>query len=188
MSTAERALPEDPDSPSVTASLAAHVLRVAIDPRMAVYSTIILMATFALLDEGTTVLTLSEWFYLVAEAAAPLLAITVAHAFSEALAYEVRHHTPLTHPVRKAIVLHNLQMLYIVVPVAVLALPFLLFHIEANTAINVVLLLAGLSLVGWGLYAARRVGKIGWRRLYYAVSYPVIGIGVVVLEILLKKA
>lgn len=161
--------------------------RLRLDPRIAVYSTILLMATFALIDRGDELLTWNSWLVLVGEATAPLLAVALAHSFSEALAYEVRTHQPLTMAVRKRLALTNLQFLYIVIPAAVLAIPFVLFHLRANMAINVVITLSALSLVGWGLYAAHRVGHTVRRRVYYAISYPVAGIGVVLLELLLKK-
>jgi hypothetical protein len=162
--------------------LSFHIAGLPIDPRIAVYSTIILMSGLALLDFQDTELSWSQWGKVFGAAFAPVAAVAVAHAFADALGYEVRTKRQLNAKAMTHIVLHNLQFFYVAVITLVLLAPLLLLNVAASSAANILLILGTANLVGWGTFAGRRVG-LGWRGvLIYAIAYGFVGVVVVWLK------
>ena len=164
------------------ALLSLHIAGLPIDPRIAVYSTIILMSGLALLDFQDTELSWSQWGKVFGAALAPVAAVAVAHAFADALGYEVRTQTRLDAKAMGHIVRHNLQFFYVAVITLVILAPLLVFNVSASSAANILLVLGTANLVGWGTFAGRRVG-LGWRGvLIYALAYGFVGVIVVLVK------
>ena len=162
--------------------LSLHLGRIPIDVRVAVYSTIILMSGLALYDPGTVALTWTEWVKEFGAVLAPVAAVALAHAFAEALGHEVHTGTHLSREVRTKIVLHNLQFLYPGIVTSVFLVPMLIFHVPADVAVNMLLLIGSASLVCWGTFAGRRVGLAFWGTLTYALGYGGVGLLVVLVK------
>jgi hypothetical protein len=169
---------EDPDEREESL-LTLHIAGLTIDPRIAVYSTIILMSGLALLDFQDTELSWSQWGKVFGAAFAPVAAVAVAHAFADALGYEVRTKTRLDSRAISHVVFHNIQFFYVAVITLVLLAPMLLLNVAASSAANILLILGTANLVGWGTFAGRRVG-LRWRGvLIYALAYGLVGVIVV---------
>jgi hypothetical protein len=164
------------------ALLSLRVAGLPIDPRIAVYSTIILMSGLALLDFQDTELSWSQWAKVFGAAFAPVAAVAVAHAFADALGYEVRTQTRLDAKAMGHIVRHNIQFFYVAVITLVILAPSLALNVAASTAANILMIIGTANLVGWGTFAGRRVG-LGWRGvLIYALAYGFVGVIVVLVK------
>ncbi len=158
---------------------------VTVDPHIIIYSTIILMTTFALFDEGTSPLPEGPWVALIGLAIAPLFALGMAHAFSEALDLQIRSGRRLTWHDRRALMRTNAQYLYVAVPPILLLGVLFLLDWNANVAVDLVLTLGLVSLFFWGVFAGRKAGLSLPRQLMFGVNYSLMGLLVVVVELLL---
>ena len=174
--------PSDDPEVQEEALLSLHVAGVPIDPRIAVYSTVILLSGFALVDVTDTEMSWGAWGKVFGAALAPVAAVAIAHGFADVLGFEVRTKTQITGSALAHVLRHNLQFFYVAVIALLILAPMLVLGISASTADTVVLVLGTGSLVGWGALAAHRVG-LGWRgTLLYAVIYGCIGLLVVWLK------
>ena len=90
--------------------------------------------------------------------------------------------THLSREVRTKIVLHNLQFLYPGIVTSIFLVPMLIFHVPADVAVNMLLLIGSASLVCWGTFAGRRVGLAFWGTLTYALGYGGVGLLVVLVK------
>jgi hypothetical protein len=87
-----------------------------LDPHVLIYSTLMLLTAYALFDEGTELLVEGAWAGLIGITIAPLFALSMAHAFSDALDTQIRTGHRLTGAERRKIAADNLQYMYIGVP------------------------------------------------------------------------
>jgi hypothetical protein len=178
MATGSRQPIDDPEVQE-EALLSLHVAGLPIDPRIAVYSTIILLSGFALVDVTDTEMSWGAWGKVFGAALAPVAAVAVAHGFADVLGLEVRTKKQLTSAALAHVVRHNLQFFYVAAIALLVLAPMLVLGISASQAVTIVILLGTGSLVGWGVLAARRVG-LSWRgTLVYALAYGCIGVLVV---------
>jgi hypothetical protein len=157
----------------------------SVDPHIIIYSTIILMTAYALFDEGTDPLGEGPWAALVGISIAPLFALGMAHAFSEALDLQIRNGRRLTGHDRRELLRTNAQYLYIAVPPILLFGVLVLFDWEANRAVELVLGLGLVSLFLWGLFAGRKAGLSVPRQLMFGFNYALMGLIVLAVELLI---
>ncbi len=142
-----------------------------------------LMTAYALYDEGTAKLIEGAWLELVGIAIAPLFALTMAHAFSDALDLQIRYGRRLNGHDRRSLLAKNLQYMYIAVPPIVILAILAVLHVDANDAVDGILLLGIASLFFWGSFAARKA-RLGWlRQVTFGVSYGLMGVLVLIVEL-----
>lgn len=169
-------------------SLGAAALRP--NPRILVYGTLIQLVALVIAGDSVTTkladnqrMDLATWWDFTMVAVFPLVAVALAHAFSEALDLQVREHRQLTWHDRGDIALANVQFLYVALIPSVLLLPALAQRWSVTDALDLLLACGVLSLFGWGILVARMAGLKILRQLWYGLSYLVLGLGLVALEI-----
>jgi hypothetical protein len=159
--------------------------RLRLDVHSLIYSTIILMTALALYDEGTDKLIEGVWLTLLGISIAPLFALMMAHSFSDALDLQIRFGRRLSPRDRRAVLLKNVQYLYVAIPSTLLLGVFTTAHIDANVAVDITLLIGLASLFFWGSFAARKA-KLGWlRQITFGLSYGLMGVLVLIVELAL---
>lgn len=175
--------PEDrPDSET----LKIRFLGLSFDPHRLIYSTIILIATLSIYDDSVprefdtmTALALS------AVIIAPLFALTMAHAFSDALDLQIKLGRRLNSHDRRHLMRINLEYMYIAIPPLVLALILGPTAIAPEVIIDIVLVMGLISLFFWGIFAAQKAGLRRWGQIRFGVNYLAMGLIIVIVELLL---
>jgi hypothetical protein len=175
----------EPLNPATGVDVRLNVWRLTMDPHRIIYSTIMLMTAYAIYDEGTAPLSESSFLLLVGLSIAPLFALTMAHAFSDALDLQIRFGRRLTSHDRRHLLTSNVQYLYVAIPPLVLMAALGLLGWDANDVLSLVLGLGVLSLGWWGWYAGRKAGAGLARRAWFAVSYTVMGLIVITVELVI---
>jgi hypothetical protein len=175
--------PEVPTRPRHDEELRLRIWFLVLDPHVLIYSTIILMTSYALFDEGTESLGREAWFQFVGIGLAPLFALAMAHSFSDALDFQIRNRRRLTWPDRRRLLVHNSQYLFVFVPAIVFLGILTVANVDANVAVDFVLLLGLASLVYWGSFAAHKA-KLSWvRQVTFGLSYGFMGFLVLIVEL-----
>jgi hypothetical protein len=159
--------------------------RFAMDPHQIIYGTIMLMVAYALYDEGTDPLGTGPLIELIAISFAPLFALAMAHGFSEALDFQIRHGRTLSWGDRRRLVVENSKYLLIAIPPIIIMTVLTMFSWHANDIIGLVQLLGLLSLSFWGAYAARKAGLGKGRQFVFAINYGLMGLFVILVELLI---
>jgi hypothetical protein len=178
----------DPDALSPAPSPVALKLRVGrltFDPHRIIYATIMLMTAFAIYDEGTDPFQKGPLIQLLGVALAPLFALAMAHAFSDALDVQIRNGRRLTGADRRHLLWSNLEYMYVAIPPILLTIALALLGWDANDVVFVVQILGLASLFFWGAYAARTAGLGGWRQATFGFNYSLMGLVVIGVELLL---
>jgi hypothetical protein len=157
--------------------------RFQMDPHKIIYGTIMLMVGYALYDEGTDPLGTGPLIGLMAVSFAPLFALAMAHAFSEALDFQIRHARRLTWADRLRLFRENVTFLLIAIPPIIIMTALAALHWDANDIVGLIQVLGLLSLAFWGAYAARKAGLGGARQFTFAVSYGFMGLIVIAVEL-----
>ncbi len=185
VSEAMSAPASDPASGQST-DLTLRLWFLSVDPHIIIYSTIILMTAYALFDEGSAPLAEGPWMELIGISIAPLFALGMAHAFSEALDLQIRNGRRLTGRDRRALVRANAQYLYVAIPPILLLGILVLLDWTADDAVSLVLDLGLVSLFFWGVYAGRKAGLSLPRQLMFGFNYALMGLVVLIIELLLR--
>ena len=154
-----------------------------LDPHRLIYGTIILMTAFAIYDEGSAPLQRGPLFELLGVALAPLFALAMAHAFSDALDLQIRNGRRLSGADRRHVAAINLQYLYVALPPALLISILTIAQWDANKIVAIVEILGVLSLAAWGSLAAQTAGLGRWRQATFAVNYALMGLLVIGVEL-----
>jgi hypothetical protein len=175
----------DDQAPPRDVDLQLHVWKLSMDPHRIIYSTIMLMTAYAIYDEGTDPLSERNFVVLVGLSIAPLFALTMAHAFSDALDLQIRNARRLTGHDRRHLVVANIQYLYVAIPPLIVMAALGLLGWDANDVLGMVQLLGVLSLGWWGWYAGTKAGAGLARRIWFAVSYTLMGLVVIAIELLI---
>jgi hypothetical protein len=157
---------------------------IELQPRVIVYATIIQLTTFALFAPGNATWTSDAFWTLTAVSLGPMLALALAHMFSEILDHDIRG--LLFRNTLLEILRTNLQFLYVGVIPILLALPMRVFGLYANTTITLIFIVGTISLFIWGAIGARLAGRSLRQQLIFGVAYGFIGCGIVGLELLLR--
>jgi hypothetical protein len=159
--------------------------RFAMDPHQIIYGTIMLMVAYALYDEGTDPLGRGPLLELIAVSFAPLIALAMAHGFSEALDFQIRHSRRLRQSDRWRLTRENAKYLLIAIPPIILMTILTMLGWDANVIIEVLQVLGLLSLSFWGVYAARKAGLGRGRQFTFALGYGFMGALVIAIELLI---
>ena len=162
-----------------------HVWRLSLDPHRIIYATILLMTAYAIYDEGTLPLDRRGYIALFGLSIGPLFALAMAHAFSDALDLQIRNGRRLSGHDRRHLLATNLQYLYIAIPPLVLIAVLGTLRWDANDVLGLVQLVGLLSLGWWGWFAGMKAGVGMARRAWFAVSYTVMGMIVIAVELVL---
>jgi len=155
------------------------------DAHRIIYATIILMSAYALYDEGTDPFGTRALVEMFAMTLAPLFALAMAHAFSDALDVQIRNGRRLDRHDRRHIAAMNVQYMYTAVPPTGLIVVLALLHWDANAIIEIVQLIGLGSLAFWGVYAARIAGLGRWAQVRFGVNYAIMGVIVITVELIL---
>lgn len=160
-----------------------HVGRIAFDPHRLIYATIILMVTLAAAgDVDIAIIDGRGLGDLLAIVFFPLLALALAHSFSDAIDIQIRTGKRLTRTDRLVLLRDGLQYLSVGVPVIILGLVVSLAGGNIVTAVDVASDVYALSLVFWGVFAARAAGLGKWAQVRFGLIYGVLGVSIVVVE------
>lgn len=176
------------DTPSPTMprpDLSFRVGPVSMDPHRIIYSTILLMTAYAIYDEGSDPLAVGPIVEIVGLSIAPLFALAMAHAFSDALDMQIRNGRRLTGHDRRHLLATNLQYLYVAIPPIILIVILAMLGWRADTIIAVAQLLGLASLGWWGYYAGRKAGVSRLRRWAFGINYALMGFLVIIVELIL---
>jgi len=158
---------------------------VTLEPHALIYSTIMLMTAYALFDEGDEPLRDGAWIELGLIGLAALFALSMAHAFTEALDTQILYRRRLTRSDRFRIFRNNLQYMYVAVPAILILLIATSVNWSADAGVGILMLVGLGTLFFWGSFAAREAGLGRWRQLSFGLSYGFIGILVLIVELAL---
>lgn len=156
---------------------------IRVDPRAAIYSTIIMITALTVFDEGTGDLTWNMFKRTTVVIIAPLFALAMAHAFSEALDLQIRFHRRLNRHDRRHVFIVNMQYLYPAIGPVVFAFVAATFGWDTEFTIWVILIALFLSLFWWGFYAGRRARLPIGRQLVFGIGYSLLGLIVLIVEL-----
>jgi hypothetical protein len=172
----------EPPVPEQVVDLEFRIGRLSMDPHRIIYATILLMTAYAIYDEGTAPLKTGSYLELLGLSIAPLFALAMAHAFSDALDMQIRYQRRLTGHDRRHLLWTNLQYLYVAIPPMLLILGLGLLQWDANDVLELVQLMGLLSLGWWGYYAGRKARVSRPRRWLFAFNYALMGLVVIAVE------
>ena len=179
-------MPQDaPTSTQAPLDLQLHIWRLSLDPHRIIYATILLMTAYAIYDEGTLPLDRRGYLALFGLSIGPLFALAMAHAFSDALDLQIRNGRRLSGHDRRHLLATNLQYMYVAIPPLLVIAILGTLRWDANDVLGVVQLLGLLSLGWWGWFAGMKAGVSIGRRAWFAVSYTVMGMIVIAVELIL---
>lgn len=148
-----------------------------------VYATVVLMSVLVVYDGWAD---LTTYAGVAGVIVGPILALAVAHLFSEVFELHFRHQRPLTAAEWRRLVADQLHlMLAAVPPLVVLGIGWL-SPLDERGTISVLLWTGMATLMGLSYLAARRAGFRGWRLLVACLSGGVVGLIVISLQIVLK--
>jgi hypothetical protein len=148
-----------------------------------VYATVVLMSVLAVYDGWAE---LTSFLGVAIVIVAPLVALAVAHLFSEVIEEIYHRQRPLTGAEWRRLSLGQLRILVAAVPPLVMLGIGWLSPLDERRTIAVVLWTGVVTLVVLSLVAARRAGIRGWRLAVAGVGGGVIGLIVISLQVLLK--
>jgi hypothetical protein len=162
-----------------------HLGPIRIEPRIIVYATIIQLTAFALLDTRSIEGRIS-WLNLLLISMGPMLALALAHTFSEVLDYHIRAGEHVSATTVRGVAVSNLQFLYVGLIPLLIAVILLPSDISMTGAVNIIFGIGIISLFGWGLVAARMAGRTLGRQLLFGLAYGIAGCIVVAMELILR--
>lgn len=176
---------DEPQEPVRPVNLSVRIGRLQFDPHRLIYSTIILMTALALFDEGTASLDTHTVLTMMGVLFAPLFALSMAHAFSDALDLQITRGRRLTRRDRLHVLGKNLEYLYVAVPPAIVTLLLGPTDLPGNVIVDIILAMGLLSLFFWGSYAARKARLGVGAQVRLGFNYGVMGLIVVIVELIL---
>ncbi len=156
---------------------------IRVDPRAAIYATIIMITALTVFNEGSGEMTWSTFRRTSGVLVAPLFALAMAHAFSEALDLQIRFHRRLNKHDRRHVFVVNMQYLYPCIGPVLFALVATLFGWDAGFTTWVILISLLLALFWWGFYAGRRARLPLGRQLVFGIGYSLLGVIVLLVEL-----
>lgn len=158
---------------------------VRFDAHRLIYATIILLVALAIYDDDIQSFSGTRFMDLAIVVILPLLALSFAHAFSDALDIQIKTRHRLTPRDRRHLLGAGLQYLSVGIPVLVIGLIYEMTGGEAGQASEWAQILGVLSLFGWGAFAARAAGLGVWVQVRFAIVYGLLGFGIVAVELAL---
>jgi hypothetical protein len=148
-----------------------------------VYATVVLMSVLAVYDGWAE---LTSFLGVAIVIVAPLVALGVAHLFSEVIEEHYRLQRPLTGAEWRRLSLGQLRILVAGVPPLVILGIGWLSPLDERRTIAVLLWTGVATLVVLSLVAARRAGIRGWRLAVAGLGGGLVGLIVISLQVLLK--
>ncbi len=153
------------------------------DPHRVIYATIILMVTLtAAGDVDVDVIAGQGLWDLITIAFFPLLALSMAHSFSDALDIQIRTGHRLQRSDRLVLARDALQYLAVGVPVVIIGVVVSLTTGSTSQAVDLSVDLYAISLIFWGVYAARAAGLGAWGQVGFGLVYGLLGFAIVMVE------
>ena len=147
------------------------------------YATVVLMSVLVVYDGWADLTTFAG---VAAVIVAPVIALTVAHVFSEALQHISDVRRSLTRAEWRQLVRTNSRSMLVAVPPLVVTGLGWVSPINARSTISVLLVTGTLTLIVLASTAGHRAGLRGWRLVLAGVVGGLVGLIVVSLQILLK--
>ena len=159
-----------------------RILGVWIDPRSTIYATIMMMVTLSLFASENAPITWRMYVLLAIVTVAPLFALSMAHAFSEALDLQIRLQRRLNAHERRHLFIVNVQYmapsLFVLAYFAICAI----IGMHEHTAVRIILGLGTLSMGLWGLYAGYKAHLQPWRVILFGLLYGSLGALIIIVE------
>lgn len=162
-----------------------RIIGIEFDAHRLIYATIILLVALALYDEDAKTFTGTRFVDLLVVVLLPLLALSFAHAFSDALDIQIKTRQRLTTTDRRHLLAAAFQYVSVGIPVLVIGGVFELAGGEAGQASEWGQILGVLSLFGWGAFAARAAGLGAWAQVRFALVYGFLGLVIITVELAL---
>jgi hypothetical protein len=155
---------------------------VVLDLETLAYATVVVMSVLAVY---------SNWQNLSFAAAAlvvvaPVLALAVAHAFSEVMHAHALKQRPMTAQELRSTALHQTQLLIAALPPMIV---LVIGRLTPGTQQNVRAVVLGtgvVTLIVLAALASRRAGYRGWKCVVASLTGGLIGLVVILLQVLLK--
>ena len=160
-----------------------HIGPVEIRLERVVYATVVLMSVLAVYDGWAE---LTSFLGVAVVIVAPLVALGIAHLFSEGIEEHYHLQRALTVAEWRRLALGQLTILVAAVPSLVVLGIGWVSPLDERRTIAVVLWTGVVTLVVLSLVAARRAGIRGWRLAVAGVGGGVVGLIVISLQVLLK--
>lgn len=174
-----------PPTSGEAADVKLHVLGLSFDPHRLIYATIVLIATLTIYDEGAGELNTLTTIKVLAILLAPLFALTMAHAFSDALDLQIKLGRRLNGHDRRHLLWANLEYLYVALPPILITIVLGPTDLPGAEIIDLILLLGLASLFMWGVFAARKARLKAWGQIRFGLNYMVMGLIIVIVELAL---
>lgn len=163
--------------------LQVHLLGIPFDPHRIIYATIILMVTLtAAGDIDIDVIQGQGIGDLTAVVLFPLIALSLAHSFSDALDIQIRTGKRLVRAERLRLLRDAFQYVAVGLPVIIFGLIVSASGGSMKTVVEVGTDVYAISLVFWGVYAARAAGLGKWAQARFGLVYGILGTTIVIVE------
>ena len=160
-----------------------YVGRIDFDPHRLIYATIILMVALAVYSEEAEPWSGTPFMDLMVVVFAPLTALSLAHAFSDALDVQIRTGKRLSAKERRHLLGIAVQYVAVGIPVVVLGLVLLIVEQDPRAVVSIAEVLGVASLFFWGAFAARRSGLARRRQWQWGTIYGLLGGGIILIEL-----
>lgn len=162
-----------------------RIFGVRFDAHRLIYATIILLVALAIYDDEVQSFSGTRFVDLVIVVVLPLFALSMAHAFSDALDIQIKTRHRLTAQDRRHLLGAGLQYLSVGIPILLIGLIYELTGGEAGQASEWGQTLGVLSLFGWRAFAARAAGLGAWVQVRFAIVYGLLGLVIILVELAL---
>ena len=160
-----------------------HIGPVEIRLERIVYATVVLMSVLAVYDGWAE---LTSFLGVAVVIVAPLVALGIAHLFSEGIEEHYHLQRALTVAEWRRLALGQLTILVAAVPSLVVLGIGWVSPLDERSTIGLLLWTGVVTLVALSLVAGRRAGIRGWRLAVAALSGGLVGLLVISLQVLLK--
>lgn len=157
---------------------------ICFDAHRLIYATIILLVSLGLYNTQAPSFTGSTLLDLVVVVVMPLLALSFAHAFADALDIQIRTRHRLSGRDRRHLFVTAIQYLTVGIPVLIIGFVFEALGWSATVAVAWGQILGVVSLFMWGAFAGRASGLGRWMQFRFAIFYGLVGIGIITVEVL----
>jgi len=159
--------------------------RIGFDAHRLIYATIMMMVSLAIYDDEVESFTGTSFVDLAIVVVMPLLALSFAHGFADALDIQIRTGRRLAASDRRRLLAAAVQYLSVGIPVLAIGIIYELVGGEAGEASGAGQLLGLASLFLWGAFAARSAGLNAWAQVRFSLVYGLVGLGIVLVELLI---
>jgi len=153
------------------------------NPRVNVYGIVMLLVMYSVWTMPQPIFDVRAYLTLVVASFMMLLAVALSHLLSESLDLQIRRGKHLAWTEHRKLMVENSEFLLAIIPVALLLLIPLLFHMPVDAGANELIIVGLLGLFAWGVYAGKRIGYGPVARWTYGLTYLAVGLIVVTLKV-----